>query len=250
MMLRIVRIGFFYVLLLELAIGLLLGNLACLPLIVLPARLRQRLMQSLISYFLRVFLWSGEVYGVMRLDLKNLDRLNQESRLILVANHPSMIDVFLIVSRLRRSVCLMKASISSNLFLGIGAHLAGYVSNRQVDHALRKAIDSVRAGSLLLTFPEGTRTIRQPVNDIKPGFALIAKRAQAPIQTILIRTNSEYLSQGWKIWRAPPLPMVYKAVIGEQLFYSNSHSETASQLQNYFENTLSLSIDPAVKVER
>jgi 1-acyl-sn-glycerol-3-phosphate acyltransferase len=250
MMVRLIRIFFFYVLLIELAVGLLVGNLACLPLILLPIRLRQRLMQRLISGFLRLFLWSGEVYGVMQLDLKNLDQLNSQSRLILVANHPSMIDVFLIISRLRQTACLMKASISSNLFLGIGAHLAGYVSNRRVDQALRQAIETVNSGGLLLTFPEGTRTIRQPVNEIKPGFALIAKRSEAPIQAILIQTNSEYLSQGWKIWRLPPLPMVYKAVVGEKMYYSINHTETAENLKKYFEKTLNRSIDPAIQITR
>jgi 1-acyl-sn-glycerol-3-phosphate acyltransferase len=137
----------------------------------------------------------------------------------------------------------MKASIRSNLFLGVGAYLAGYVSNLRVDLALRQAIESVRNGSLLLTFPEGTRTTRQPVNLIKPGFALIASKAQVPIQTILIWTNSAYLSKGWKIWRPPQFPLIYKAMVGERMACEPTYIATADRLQAYFENVLQHSID-------
>jgi 1-acyl-sn-glycerol-3-phosphate acyltransferase len=168
--------------------------------------------------------------------------------MLLVANHPSMIDVFLVISRVRQSICIMKANIGSNLFLAIGAYLAGYVSNRQTDAMLRGAAMAVERGNLLLIFPEGTRTTRQPVNDIKPGVALIAKRADAPLQVIVIVTNSAYLSKGWKIYRPPQFPLIYKATLGKRLFASNSITETASRLQACFEQQISRSIDPTVRV--
>jgi 1-acyl-sn-glycerol-3-phosphate acyltransferase len=247
-MLRPIQICLFFLLLLWLATSLLAGNLACIPLVLIPSRLRHPLMQRIISMYLWLFMWIGERIGIWELDLKDLDKLNRENRLILVANHPSMIDVFLVLSRVRNLICLMKASIQSNMFLGVGAYLAGYISNQRVDHALRSAIDSVRSGGLLLTFPEGTRTTRQPVNPIKPGFALIAKESNAPIQTILIWTNSEYLGKGWKIWRPPQFPMVYKAILGERMYFSNSYTKTADQLQSYFERTLHRSVDPDIQV--
>jgi hypothetical protein len=54
------------------------------------------------------------------------------------------------------------------------------------------------------------------VNDIGGSVALIAKKAAAPLQTILISTNSPYLSKGWKIWRPPEFPLIYRAIPGEQ----------------------------------
>jgi 1-acyl-sn-glycerol-3-phosphate acyltransferase len=80
----------------------------------------------------------------MQLDLRQLDRLGGRRRTVLIANHPSMIDAFLIFSRLPHVVCLMKASISSNLFLGAGAYLAGFISNRHPEHMFRAAIHAVR----------------------------------------------------------------------------------------------------------
>ncbi|MBK1680605.1 lysophospholipid acyltransferase family protein [Rhodocyclus tenuis] len=244
---RIGQIFLFYLLLLWLAVMLLAGNIAALPLLLTPRAFREPLMQRAISATFRLFLDVSERSGLMVLDLGALDVLNRQRKMLLVANHPSMIDVFLIISRVRSAICLMKASISSNIFLGVGAYMAGYVSNRHVSFMLRNAATAVEKGSLLLAFPEGTRTTRQPVNDMKPGVALIAKRANAPLQTILISTNSPYLSKGWKIWRAPQFPLIYRARLGQQLRACDCPAKTANTVQSYFEQELAYSIDPRMR---
>ncbi|WP_427915069.1 lysophospholipid acyltransferase family protein [Ramlibacter sp. MMS24-I3-19] len=244
---RVRQVILFAAMLLWLGAMLLLGNLLCLPLIVLPRHVRQPLIQAAISTTLALFLAGASRCGLMRLDLSALDALNGERGLLLAANHPSMIDVFLVVSRVRHVACLMKASIGFNLFLAVGAWLGGYISNRRVDRMIRQASEAAAAGQTVLAFPEGTRTTTQPVNRLKPGLALIAKRSKAPLQVILIETNSPYLGQGWKIWRPPQFPLVYKATLGPRLQPSSSVSETARQLQECFENALSLSINPCLK---
>jgi 1-acyl-sn-glycerol-3-phosphate acyltransferase len=244
---RVGEVVLFAAMLLWLGAMLLIGNLVCLPLIVLPRALRQPLVQAAISTTLALFLAGAARCGLMRLDLSALDALNQERGLLLAANHPSMIDVFLVISRVRRAACLMKASIGFNVFLAVGAYLGGYISNKRVDLMIRQASAAAAAGQTILAFPEGTRTTTQPVNRLKPGLALIAKRSKAPLQIILIETNSPYLSQGWKIWRPPKFPLVYKARLGPRLMPSASVSETVRHLQQHFESSLCLSIDPCLK---
>ena len=247
---RVRQVILFAAMLLWLGTMLLIGNLLFLPLIVLPRALRQPLIQAAISATLAVFLAGASRCGLMRLDLSALDVLNRERGLLLAANHPSMIDVFLVISRVRRAACLMKSSIGFNLFLAVGAWLGGYISNKRVDRMIRQASDAAAAGQTILAFPEGTRTTTQPVNRLKPGLALIAKRSQAPLQVILIETNSPYLGQGWRIWRPPQFPLVYKARLGPRLMPSSSVPETARQLQDCFESALSLSINPCLKPSR
>ena len=131
---RAVQLLLFYLVLLWLAVMLLVGNLLVLPLALLPARLRRPLVQSLISATFRLFLGGCCACGLMRLDLRELDALNaRPGGLLMVANHPSMIDVFLVLSRVRHALCLMKADLGTNPFLAVGARLAGYVSNRHAE---------------------------------------------------------------------------------------------------------------------
>ena len=249
---RALQLLLFYLALLWLGAMLLLGNIALLPLLLLPRSLCEAPVQRLISATFRLFLQGTEAAGLLRLDLTGLDRLNQATvpgqGLLLVANHPSMIDVFLVISRVRHAVCMMKASLGANAFLAVGAYLAGYVSTRHAERMIRQATRAVASGSVLLAFPEGTRTVRQPLNPLKPGIGLIARRSGAPLQTILIRTNSPYLGKGWPIWRAPRFPLVYQARLGERITATCSVDETMDRLQRYFERELQSSIDPTLKV--
>jgi 1-acyl-sn-glycerol-3-phosphate acyltransferase len=225
----------FYLLLLWLGAMLLLGNVLSVPLVLLPARVREPLMQTFISATFRLFLRGCCAFDLMRLDLRALDALNaRQGGLLLVANHPSMIDVFLVLSRVRHALCLMKSDLSSNVFLATGARLAGYISNRRTDRMIRSASQALRSGHRLLVFPEGTRTVQWPLNRLKPGVGLIAKRAQAPLQTILIRTNSPYLCKGWPIWRPPTFPVIYRAWLGACVPASDSVADVVERLQYQF----------------
>lgn len=246
---RLVQIALFYLMLLWLGTMLLLGNVACLPLVFAPRAWREALLQDLISRTFRLFLDGCSACGLMRLDLGAIDALNDRSQMLLVANHPSMIDVFLVISRVRRAVCLMKAGIGSNVFLAVGARLAGYISNRSTSQMIRDATEAVSQGRLLLAFPEGTRTTVQPMNRLKPGVALVAKRARAPLQLILIETNSPYLSQGWKIWRPPQFPLVYKLSLGERVLPAATVAETVARLQHAFHARLHCSIAPGLTLD-
>ena len=64
--------------------------------------------------------------------------------------------------------------------------------------------DQVAAtGNSLLVFPEGTRTVPgRKLNPLKPGFALIASRARAPVRVIIVRSPPDLVPKGWSWWRA------------------------------------------------
>jgi 1-acyl-sn-glycerol-3-phosphate acyltransferase len=78
----------------------------------------------------------------MRIDSSALDVLrDQPGGLIVAANHPTMLDALLVVARLPRGVCVMKAELMHNIFLGGGARLARYIRNDVGRGMVRDAID-------------------------------------------------------------------------------------------------------------
>ncbi len=153
---------------------------------------------------------------MMRLQAEVLDALRDERGLIIVANHPSMLDAVMLVARLPRSACIMKAGLMRNPLLGPGARLARYIRNDSTRGMIRCAVDDLRQGGQLVMFPEGTRTTRQPVNPFHASFTLIARRADAPIQAVFIDTDSPYLGKGWPLWRLPPLPIRFSVRMGQR----------------------------------
>lgn len=172
--------------------------------------------------------------GLLHMDARALDALADEGGLVVVANHPSLLDAMMLVAQLPRCACVMKASLARNPFLGAGARLAGYIRNDTPYHLVRLAVADLRQGGQLLLFPEGTRTTCWPVNPFHSAVGLIAKRAQVPVQTVFIDTDSPYLGKGWPLWRLPPLPIVFTVRLGARFAPPADPQAFQAELHAYF----------------
>lgn len=186
----------------------------------------------------------AERAGMMRLHSQALEALRDEPGLIVVANHPSMLDALMLVGRLPRSACVMKASLMRNPLLGPGARLARYIRNDTGHAMVRAAVEDLREGGQLVMFPEGTRTTRAPINPFRPGVTLIAKLARAPIQAVFIDTDSPYLGKGWPLWRLPPLPIVFSVRLGERFEPQDDYAALLARLEAHFAAGVHRPADP------
>ncbi len=201
---------------------------------VLPRATGRRLGRAMIAYGYRVFWRIAAASGMLRLDAQVLDSLRDEPGLIVIANHPSMLDAVMLVARLPRSACIMKASLLRNPLLGPGARLARYIHNDSAYGMVQCAVQDLQAGGQLVLFPEGTRTTQAPLNPFHASFALIAKRAQAPVQAVFIDTVSPYLGKGWPLWRLPPLPIHFSVRLGRRFPPPQDHRVLLNEVQAYF----------------
>jgi 1-acyl-sn-glycerol-3-phosphate acyltransferase len=205
---------------------------------VLPARVGRSLGRRVIAFAYRSFWATASVFGMMRIDASCLDALRDERGVIFVANHPTMLDALLLVARLPRSACIMKADLMRNIFLGAGARLARYIRNDSARTMVRLAVEDLKNGGQLVIFPEGTRTVMPPLNAFRPGVTLIAKLAQAPIQTVFIETDSPYLGKGWPLWRVPPLPIVFRLRLGQRFAPQQDSDALLHEIEQYFRHPL------------
>ena len=186
----------------------------------------------------RIYLASLSLSRRCSFDLKALDVLRDESSLVIAPNHPSMLDAVMVISRLPNVACVLKADLMNNIFLGAGSRLARYISNEPVRRMVQLATQDFACGSHLLLFPEGTRTTLCPVNPFKGSIGLIAHHAQAPVQTILIETNSQYLSKGWPLFRKPPMPIHYRVRLGRRFDPPQHTRRFMVELEHYFAQEL------------
>ena len=171
-------------------------------------------------------------------DLTALDVLRDESSLIIAPNHPCMLDAVMVMSRLPNVACVLKADLMNNIFLGAGSRLARYIRNEPVRRMVQLATRDFDCGSHLLLFPEGTRTTSCPVNPLKGSIGLISHHAQVPVQTILIETDSMYLSKGWSLFRKPPMPIHYRVRLGRRFDSSRHTRRFMAELEHYFAHDL------------
>ncbi len=204
----------------------------------LPGDAGRRLGRWGIMRGFRMFLKTLALSGRFQFDLGELDSLRHEKSLIIASNHPSLWDAVLIASRLPDVVCVMKAEIIGNIFLGAGARLARYIRNTSVRQMITLAVADLRLGSHVLLFPEGTRTVRLPFNPLKGSIGVIAHRAGAPVQTVFIETDSPFLTKGWPVYRMPPLPATYRVRLGKRFNAPVSSTALMSDLEQYFTEQL------------
>jgi len=189
-------------------------------------------------YGFRCYLWLLAATGAFRFDLCALDALREAGPLIIAPNHPSLLDVVMIVSRLPNAACVMKSDLINNPIYGAAARLAGYIRNDEFIGGVTQAVEDLGTGSQLLHFPEGTRTKRAPINRLKGGAALVSKRSGVPIQTVLIETQSPFLSKGWPLHRIPPLPVCYRVRLGRRFLPNDNLRESIAEMEAYFASEL------------
>lgn len=242
-LLRLPRTVFEYVILyfslLLLGLMLLAGTVVCVVMVLTaPKELRRNRARAAASGVFRYYLNIMSALGIIRTDLSELNELQHAGGLVVAPNHPSMLDAVLMLSRMPNATCIMKSSLAKNFFLGKGAQMAGYIENDAARSMVRQAVQRIHEGGQLLVFPEGTRTVVNPVNPLKGAFSLIAKKSGHPIQIVIIESNSKFLCKGWPLWKRPDLPLYYRAKLGPRFEPTGSTDEIKAKTAAIFEREL------------
>ncbi|MBT0963227.1 lysophospholipid acyltransferase family protein [Denitromonas iodatirespirans] len=175
-----------------------------------PARRRQR-MQWVIHKMFGVFVGFMCTVGIMRLHLNNAEALANARGVLVLANHPTLIDVVVMISLMPRSDCVVKAALWNSPFLGGVVRAAGYISNAKSSEELVEAcVGALRQGGALVIFPEGTRTRPgEPLRFLR-GAAHIALGCEQPILPVVLRCDPPTLSKGRPWYDIPPRRFEYR----------------------------------------
>lgn len=193
--------------------------------------------QDLIRWLFSNWLRFAIRIGVFEVTIADEEKLRAIRGTIVAPNHPSILDAIFLLSVMPRTVCVMRANLVNDIFMGGAARLAGYVPNDRGSALVRHGVDKISAGENLLIFPEGTRTREGAINSFKHGFALIATKTGAPIQTILIEREGRYLSKGVSLFTYARPPYRFRIHLGEVTHAAADESahELSARLERYFQ---------------
>lgn len=186
-------------------------------------------------HYLSMLAWSGSC----RFELSALDALRGRGPFLIAPNHPSLIDAVLVVSRLPNVVCIMKTDLRNNFFMRGGARFAQYISNESMREMIRAASAALARGDHVLLFPEGSRTVRPPVNAFTALAGLIARSANVPVQSVFIESSSRFLGKGWPLFRRPSMPITYRVRLGRVFEPPDDVRAFTADLEQYFACELS-----------
>ena len=164
--------------------------------------------RRLIHHTFRFYLWQMQALGLMTLVIRGREHLAQARGKLVVANHPSLLDVVILISLLPDCDCIVKGSLRRSLVSGV-IRATGYTDNSNGDLMLARSSRSLAAGFPLIVFPEGTRSIPGEPLVFQRGAANIAIRCNADVLPALITADPPTLLKGEPWYKIPPRRPVF-----------------------------------------
>jgi 1-acyl-sn-glycerol-3-phosphate acyltransferase len=180
-------------------------NMGCIVLIALRGGKRYRgAVRRIIRRLFNAWVTWLHASRLLTIEWRHFGEAELPAGTVYIANHPMLIDATILLARLPDAVCIFKPSLMRNPAVGPAAIMAGYVRGDAGLDLIRAAAACVADGQSLLIFPEGTRTAAgSALGHMKPGFALIADRAKAPVRLIVVQTTPGLCTREAPWWRVP-----------------------------------------------
>ncbi|WP_434627308.1 lysophospholipid acyltransferase family protein [Chromobacterium sp. CV08] len=176
------------------------------------ARLSRRVVQVSFATFVRLM----RALGLLSYRIVGAEKLDR-SGLLILANHPTLIDVVFLISLLPNADCVVKSSLARNPFTRGPVRASGYICNDSSEGLIQDCIHSLRAGNNLVIFPEGTRTPLDGSIRLQRGAANIAVRGQRSITPVTIHCEPRGLAKGQPWWRIPARPIRFTIEVRDDL---------------------------------
>jgi 1-acyl-sn-glycerol-3-phosphate acyltransferase len=177
---------------------------------ILPAEKRSRKIRKLIQKSFGAFLQLMEFVGIMRMEVEGGERLRACGGALVLANHPTLIDVVALISLMPAASCVVKRALWDDFFLGGVVRSAGYLANSDADGLIDDCARDLESGHPLIVFPEGTRTWPGEPLRFQRGAAYMALRSGAPILPVLIDCQPSTLTRKEKWYQIPPRPFLLR----------------------------------------
>jgi 1-acyl-sn-glycerol-3-phosphate acyltransferase len=132
-----------------------------------------------------------------------------EGPFVLVANHPTLIDVVALTAVLPKLCCIAKPMMTRNPLTGRLVRYLGYIEAAPAGSPMAGAaviqtcVDRLEAGFPVLIFPEGTRSPAGAIGPMTRGAFEIAARADVPVFPVFIHCTPRVLGRG-QAWHEMP----------------------------------------------
>src|SRR5258706_14468094 len=151
----------------------------------------------------------------------------------------------ILLSLLQRADLIVTAAWGDNPFLRGCVEGAGYLRAERGAVMVRHAIERLRAGRVLVVFPEGSRTPPEGLREFERGAAQIALLAGCDIVPVVISVHPRTLMRGQPFVDVPQRCPAWRVEVGARIHpaefkRSGESSSAAAQrltaaLEDYFE---------------
>ncbi|KLT72324.1 acyl-phosphate glycerol 3-phosphate acyltransferase [Neisseria arctica] len=172
----------------------------------------RRLVGGIWYFFVRYLL----VSGVLSVKFNGLEKLGRPGQLVL-ANHPSLLDVVLLISHEPRMNCIVKKDLLNHLAMKSPILATGYIPNDESMEMLEEVDAVLKGGQSLLVFPEGTRTGWDGQVKLNRGAVSIGLRSATVITPVVIKMTPPNFKKGQPWYKIPSRKVHYEINVGEDI---------------------------------
>lgn len=186
---RLVGTGFSF---LVFALGGMFISIILFPLIFLFVRnpaTSQRTARSLIGHAFGAFVWMMKALALLSYEIEGIENAGAGRNQLIIANHPTLIDVVFLVSIFPMADCVVKEAVIKNPFMRGVVVPARYISSDDPGELLDACAARLESGGSLILFPEGTRSVHGQSLKFKLGAAAVAVKSGAEILPVMIQCS-------------------------------------------------------------
>ncbi len=179
---------------------------------------RNRRAQAIIRESFRVYLAMLRGMGVISLEVVGAEKLSACRGKLIIANHPTLLDIVLLMAILPDAKCVVKSELFANPLLRSLVRSAGYIRNDYEPEVLiEKCRETLAAGNNLIIFPEGTRSVPGKPLRFHRGFAHIATLTGATLQPITITCDPITLVKGEPYYKIPDCRPTFRIEVADEI---------------------------------
>ena len=200
-------------------IGALLVGMVLLPVVkLIPAAhdVKRRRARAVMSASLRMFIGVMHRSRSLTYEFSGRERLGRPGQIV-IANHPSLIDVVFLLAFMPTATCVVKQGLWRNPLTRWAVTLVEFIPNDNTAGMIEGAARALKEQQNLIIFPEGTRTRPNQPMIFHRGAANVALRGAATATPVYIRVEPTTLTKSEPWYRIPPRRPHFMLAVGHDL---------------------------------
>lgn len=174
----------------------------------------------------------------VKVKVEGLHNIDKGRPYIFAANHQSQFDIFALQGCVDFDFrWLAKKELFQIPLFGRAMLLAGYISidrshGREALKSLNEAAERIAAGTSVILFPEGTRSLDGKLHDFKSGGMVLAIKSGVPLVPVGISGTYEILPKGTLLAKPGHVIIRVGKPIETRQFVASQKHELAAKIQS------------------
>lgn len=188
-----------------------------------------------------------------RLTIKGTERIKKDHTYIVMSNHQSLVDPWVLIGKLPLQLrWTIKSEVKKMPVFGYALERMGHLyvgekKRKQRDLTLQEALKKLKKGSSVVIFPEGTRSNDGYLQRFRKGGAIIAMRSGVPILPVTINGSRFVLPKGTLALMPGKIEVIVGEPIDSGMFGEDGKDLLIARVKSTIQQNLDLQYGAFVK---